>query len=223
MTSFNLTRIASLFLNILFPEKCLGCKKGGTFLCDECITTLPSAETESLPRGITALFAYRNNITRKAIRALKYRGARSVAKTFAVPLYEELLAELGEDGVTKKTEPIMLMPVPLSAKKLRERGFNQSERLVQEMARLGGGVVAEPRMDVVRKIKDTPSQTSFRNKKARLNNVRGCFAVVKPKEVRGRHIIIIDDVCTTGATIHEIRKVLKAAGAKKISAITVAH
>jgi len=192
-------------------------------LCAECVTTLPGAETENLLADITALFAYKNTIVKKAIRTLKYRGAKSVAKTFAGPLYEELLAGLGEDGVTKNTERVMLVPVPLSSKKLRERGFNQAERLVREMAGLGGGVVVEPRMDVVRKIKDTPSQTSFRNKKSRLNNVKGCFVVVKPRDVRGRHVIIVDDVCTTGATVREIQKVLKAAGAKRIEALVVAH
>src|SRR3989338_10633881 len=106
MTIFALkfTRIVSVILNLLFPEKCLGCKKEGTFLCAECVTTLPGAETENLLADITALFAYKNTIVKKAIRTLKYRGANSVAKTFAGPLYEELLAGLGEDAATKNTE-----------------------------------------------------------------------------------------------------------------------
>ena len=216
-------RITSFVLNLLFPEKCVGCKKEGTFLCADCLVALPGAESALLPANITALFAYRNNVVKKAIKILKYRGAKSVAKAFAAPLYEELLAGLGDALPDKNARSTLLVPVPLSAKKLRERGWNQAEWLAEETARLDENGAFEPRPDIVQKIKHTPSQTSFRNKKARLKNIKDCFAVKKPEDVRGRRMVIIDDVCTTGATVREVQKVLKAAGAKHVSILTVAH
>ena len=209
MDFFNFTRIATPILNLLFPEKCVGCKKEGTFLCADCLVALPGAESTKLSPNTTALFAYKNNVVKKAIKILKYRGARSVAKAFAAPLYEELLAELEDALPDKNPRATLLVPVPLSAKKLRERGWNQAEWLVEETARLDENGAFEPRPDIVQKIKHTPSQTSFRNKKARLNNIKDCFAVRKPEDVHGRRVVIIDDVCTTGATVREVQKVLK--------------
>src|SRR3989338_1744876 len=223
MDFFNFTRIATPILNLLFPEKCVGCKKEGTFLCADCLVALPGAESTKLSPNTTALFAYKNNVVKKAIKILKYRGARSVAKAFAAPLYEELLAELEDALPDKNARSTLLVPVPLSSKKLRERGWNQAEWLVEETARLDENGAFEPRPDIVQKIKHTPSQTSFRNKKARLKNIKDCFAVKKPEDVRGRRMVIIDDVCTTGATVREVQKVLKAAGAKHVSILTVAH
>ena len=75
----------------------------------------------------------------------------------------------------------------------------------------------------VAKIKDTLPQAKVLNRKARLENIKGSFAVVKPEIVRGRRLIIVDDVITTGATVSEIKRVLKDAGARVVLGIAVAH
>ena len=153
-------------------------------------------------------------------------------------LHDELLAFLEEYApLTNFTEPL-LIPIPLSKKRESERGFNQCELLVHEIMRLDAS--QGPTLDrekgrtlnesgrnftlshALTKILDTLSQTKTDSRAGRLKNLAGCFAA-DGSVVRGRNIILIDDVATTGATIEEARRTLKKAGAKRVIAFTVAH
>ena len=172
-------------------------------------------------KEILSCFSYQDALIRQAIWELKYRGNRKVAKLLATILYDELLAFLEEyASVTNFTDPL-LIPLPLSKRRERERGFNQCRLLTDEIARLDEGKNVTFSF-ALSKIKDTQSQTKQDSRAKRLENLAGCFHV-EAEAVRDRNIILIDDVVTTGATIEEARRTLRSAGAKKVIAFTVAH
>jgi competence protein ComFC len=122
-------------------------------------------------------------------------------------------------------EPI-LIPIPLSKERFRERTYNQTELICEELIRLDTSPKPNRltllKSTLIKKI-DTPHQAQIHDRSHRLKNVVGSFALKNTDTMNGRNIILIDDITTTGATLSEARKVLKKAGAKKIIAFTVAH
>ena len=168
------------------------------------------------------LFPYENPLVKTAVWEVKYRGNARVARLLGELLAEELTGWLAELPETEGVCAPLLVPIPLAKKRQRERGFNQSELLAKEMTRLCAGVI-ELKTDALFKTKETESQTQSKNRESRINNLNGCFAVKNPEEVKGRNIVLVDDVATTGATLAEARKALLAAGARKVFAVTVAH
>ncbi len=109
----------------------------------------------------------------------------------------------------------VIIPVPLHAKRLRERGFNQALLLAQALP----GVVLR---DTLRRIRPTRPQTGL-DPLARRGNVQGAFAVTRPWEVEGQNVLLVDDVYTTGATVQECARVLRAAGAREVNVLTAAR
>lgn len=206
-------------LDLLFPKKPLVRELEAM----DPFTLVSRAERPEGRAGkeILSCFSYRDSLVRHAVWELKYKGNRKVAKLLATILYDELLAFLEEyASVTNFTNPL-LIPLPLSRKRERERGFNQCRLLVDEMARIDGGTnfTLSPALS---KIKDTQSQTKQDSRAKRLENLKGCFHA-DVEAVRDHNIILIDDVATTGATIEEARRTLRHAGARKVIAFTVAH
>jgi len=116
----------------------------------------------------------------------------------------------------------LLLPIPLSKKRFRERGFNQCELLISLFPQEAKNFF-EIRTDILYKIKETKSQTSMRKRKDREENIIGAFAISKPELLKRRAVIIIDDVATTGATLSEARKTLLKNGARQVTAYTLAH
>lgn len=173
-------------------------------------------------KNILSLFDYRAPLVKEAIWMLKYRGNKKIAALLATALYDEAIAFLGEYApLTNFTEPL-LIPLPLSRKRERERGFNQCVLLSDELEKLDRGRNFAITETALRKTKDTSSQTKTDGRAKRLENLKDCFSADQ-NEVGGRNIILIDDVATTGATLHEARRALRTAGARKVIAFTVAH
>jgi competence protein ComFC len=112
-----------------------------------------------------------------------------------------------------------LVPVPLDRRRKRERGFNQSQRLARELARTRRLKVLER---CLVKTKAVPPQTTLEGP-ARETNVRGAYAVRGSTKVRGKVVLLVDDVFTTGSTLRECSRVLKDAGAKDVRALTLAQ
>lgn len=255
--------LSKLLLDLLLPQKPL---------VRELLVMEPEAFRERARRSelqagkhTISLFDYRDPLVREAIWMLKYRGNRKIAALLGTLLYEELLSFLEEFGALRNFTDPLLIPIPLSKKRLRERGFNQCELLADELLRLDsssvtppvqGGVQSLPaahgsaqagqRGEVVArrgltdsshektarnftlslaltKIKDTPSQTNSETRKARMENLRGCFFIKDPTVVANRNVILIDDVVTTGATLQEARQTLLSSGARNVIAFTIAH
>ena len=122
--------------------------------------------------------------------------------------------------------PDLIVPVPLHSSRRRERGFNQSELLAAGLARAlerqSGGAAPRVGPACLRRKRATPPQTGL-TVAARRENLRGAFEVVKPEEVRGRRVVLVDDVMTTGATLSACARALKHAGAAQVLGITLAR
>jgi competence protein ComFC len=209
------------FLNFLLPESCLGCGKSDVPLCETCIRKLPPPREYS--EQAISLFDYRNDVVRKAIWALKYRHNKSMGEIFGNLLYDKMLEELGDEGMLHNFTNPLLIPIPLSKKRLRERGFNQSEVIAQKMSYRDRGETFTLKPSVLYRTRDTGSQVSIKDRIKRIENMKGCFAISNRNDIAGRNIILIDDVTTTGATLQEAKKALMDAGARRVIGFTIAH
>lgn len=154
---------------------------------------------------------------------LKYEGKKRLANLFGEILYEKIIEELSDLIVMENFSSPILIPIPLSKKRYRERGYNQTELICRELVHLSLDEVFTLKTNVLTKIKETEHQARIENRATRLKNIVGSFAVKNSELIKDRNIILIDDITTTGATLSEAKKVLKKSGAKKIIAFTVAH
>ena len=201
-------KIFKNILAVLFPQKCLGCKKENEILCPDCLLKINRPDTPHL-NGIHIAANYQDLVLKKALWMLKYQGVKQLAKP---------LAELIRERIWKKleTENWLVVPVPLSKNKLRHRGYNQAELIAGELS-------DNVRADILFKKFHTKSQVEVKNKEERLANIIGSFEIKNPEKIKGKKIILIDDVLTTGATMREAKKVFKQAGAKKVVGVVVAR
>lgn len=214
------------FLSVLFPTYCIACEKEGVSFCTSCRETIPLRGNFD-HAGIFSLWDYAHPHVRQALLSLKYKNKRMVASGIAESLYDALFEQLAEKSMFNNPASLLphsyiLIPVPLSKKRFNERGYNQSELLAKELSEKNTmSFILET--DVLYKIRDTETQVSVRDRAKRLKNISGSLAVRNDDKIRGRTVIIIDDVITTGATIEEARRVLLKAGARVVYGVTVAH
>lgn len=209
------------FLSILFPEHCLSCGKNDVTLCPPCSLKLPRGFSPD--KNTLVMLDYSSRRVKRAIWLLKYRNKRALAKIFASLLHDSLLEELAELRLMKNFTRPILMPIPISKKRFRERGYNQAGLVAEELVLISDKSSFTLAANILVKSKDTPSQVKTASRRERLKNLENSFSVADEKAVRGRNIILLDDVITTGATLVEARKVLKRAGAKQILSVAMAH
>lgn len=217
-----ISSIISRGLNWLFPEHCVGCHKTGDPLCSACTSLIP-APRDLEESGFLAALPYEHPWVKKLIWRLKYYRGRHLAERLAEIISEKLLEELADiSSFATGDDKWLVVPVPVGSTRRRTRGFNQAEALAKNLARQNSDFL-EFKNGLVVKIRDTLPQAKILNRKKRLENVRGSFSVKAPARIRGRRVIIVDDVITTGATVGEIKKILKDAGARVVLGIAVAH
>lgn len=213
-------------LDILFPLECCYCKKRGETLCSDCYDRI---DEPSVPKDENLFVAvgYHDPIVRGAIQKLKYEGYRAIAKPLARLIYERvmkknLLPILGERDV-------VLIPIPLSKKRFRERGFNQAELIAKALMSI---ILAEnPVWDgkislesnTLIKERHTESQVVVSSREERLRNLKNSMTLKNGDKIAGKDIIVIDDVATTGATAEEARRALREAKVKRIFTVAVAR
>ncbi len=219
-----LNTILNSVLNIVFPAKCLSCGKNGTELCLSCLYLSPSAERES-ESWVFPLYDYRHPPIKKALWLLKYKGKKRLAKIFAEVIYDRILEELSDLSVLQNFNNVILIPIPLSPQRYRERGYNQAQLICEEIIHLTPNPILTLANNILVKPKETEHQARIKDRRTRLKNIVGSFAIKKENinKIKNRNIILIDDITTTGATLAEAKKVLKQAGARKVIAFTVAH
>jgi ComF family protein len=140
------------------------------------------------------------------VTGLKFRAQLPLAAWLAERLGEALLAAPG-------ALPELLLPVPLSAQRLRSRGYNQAWEVTR---RLGVQLGVPASVSVLHRLRDNPAQSAL-DREQRLENLQGAFRVADPARIAGRHIGVVDDVMTTGATLGEIATQLKRAGAARVT------
>jgi ComF family protein len=179
--------------------------------CSVCALPLPSGSTcgdclEHAPLydSVSAPFSYAFPVD-ALVRAYKYRGDLSLAPMLAAQLAHEVTADVDA-----------IIPMPLAAARLRERGFNQAH----ELARHIGRALGVPVLAACRKLIDTAPQAALPWTQ-RARNVRGAF--VCDIRLVGKRVAIVDDVMTTGATLNELARNLKLAGAASVSAWVLAR
>lgn len=178
----------------------------GAFLCERCHRRPP-------PYAYARAAAYYCDPLRTAIHALKYRGKTALATPLG-----RFMAEAGQRHLTLH-EVHGLVPVPLHPTRLTERGFNQAALLARELGRRWRIPVLA---SLLRRVIPTQPQSEL-TEIARRRNVRGAFAVWRPVAVKGRHVLLVDDIFTTGATAAECARALLEAGAETVGVFTLAR
>ncbi len=214
--------IINTILDFLFPIRCVSCRESGSYLCDKCALQIRKAERENL-EWVYSLYDYRDPVIKKALWLLKYKNKKPVAETFARLVYGIMLEEISELVMMKNWRDPVLVPIPLSKARLRERGYNQTELVAKAIVKLDQNQNFKLKTMWLKKIKETPRQAHIKNRNERLLNLKDSFEVSADTEVKGKNIILLDDVTTTGATLSEARKALKNAGARDVVAFTLAH
>lgn len=160
--------------------------------------------------GIRSLFHFEGE-ARQAILSFKYKNLKALAAP---------LAQLMAEYVRAHPSPVdILVPVPLHPRRLRERGYNQSSLLARELGRLASFPLAE---GTLLRLKNTPPQVRTKSAEERQSNVTGAF-ICRDRRLEGRRILLIDDVCTSGATLDSCAATLRAAGAASVWGLTLAR
>lgn len=184
---------------------------------------LSSSKITETPDGIRTFLQYKDKTVQAVIHSLKYKGGKKAAALLADLVLNGLIEDLSEKMEWQGSEKAILIPVPMSKKRRAERGFNQTELLAEALMERGGKDFFDYFPSVLEKDAKTPPQTSIKTRTERLKNMTGAFSLRDPEKVKGRSVVLIDDVTTTGATLIEARKVLLQGGAKDVMCLSVAH
>lgn len=238
---------SSLF-SILFPSDCRICQAPLTNIatlpvCEPCLAQIvslegplcqicgeklfhASAETEDKPLcGIcrrvgahfnrAAAFGAYEGALRDLIHLFKYNGVRPAGKALGGLLNRTV-------GTMALPDSVIVVPVPLWSGKHAARGFNQAEAIARSFMNFQSSSSIQLDTSILIRTRETASQTGLTRHQRRAN-VRGAFAVVKAEKIKGRSILVVDDVMTTGTTAGECARVLRRAGAKEVFVATVAR
>ena len=205
-------------INLLFPPKCVLCRrilqKQETDLCRECRADAP--EFTKSKRRIpfvaqwTGIWYYSGNV-RGSIHRYKFSNARRYAAAYAKLLAVRLQKE-------EMDSFDILSWIPVSASRKRKRGYDQSQLLAEALGQeLGCESVA-----VLKKYRNNPPQSTLTLQAERRANVLGAYRAVDPEFFRGKRVLLLDDIITTGATVSECARVLLTAGAKEVRCAAMA-
>ena len=230
---------------LLWPSGCVGCDtplEPGGYLCADCaelpartappfcaVCSRPFADdgTPARPEGdgpcadcrarrfafdCAVHFCRHDGLARDLLLRFKYGGEHYLRR----PLGAWLMETLRSDERLRRRPTDALVPVPLHRRRERERGFNQAEALCQRVGRETG----LPVWRALRRVRATPTQTR-RSESERRTNVHGAFSPAPRRPVAGAHLLLVDDVYTTGSTVHECARVLRRAGAASVRVLTV--
>jgi ComF family protein len=219
--------LSSLFLDFLFPPRCVYCRKTGQRICDRCAGEISWIDSHQcarcgLPRGeprnhrcierghlhFIRSAAVFSGAMRKALHALKYSSDRFLA--------DELIRLSHPHWALPTWDFDFLLPVPLGKERQRARGYNQSLLLANALSRVVHIPVAE---DSLQRVRETQSQVGL-SYGARKQNMADAF---RASSVEGKKVLLVDDVCTTGATLQSCAAALAEAEAGRIGALTLAR
>lgn len=218
-------------MNFLFPPSCYICGNrlsgDDRIVCFECLSKVEQTDYHLFQHNIlermfwghipiekaAALMRYDSDTARYIVMANKYLSHPEVgyrmAYVFAVPVVKSGFF----NGVD------VIIPVPISWRRRLRRQYNQSEYIARAVSDMTG---IPMRCDVVKKVKHNPTQTRLSHQD-RMENAQGVYRLVKPEAVRGKHVLLVDDVITTGSTILSCAKEICKAGGVTFSILALAH
>ncbi len=228
-------------VSLFYPSLCEGCGMSvpaGQYLCEPCLRRAPRISppfcrkcSEPFPGDITSPFdcancghrtvhfeaavsAYRSRgLVRQLLHEFKYRKALYLR----YPLGQWLVEAMEDERLRGQTFDL-LVPVPLHPARQRSRGFNQAQLLAEVLS----GHTDLPLRPLLQRVRFTTTQTAF-DRAERMENLRNAFRLRKNADVRGLRVLLIDDVLTTGSTLSECARVLRAGGAASVHAVTAAR
>ncbi len=216
-------RLFYRFLEFLFPRRCLGCKEKGTFLCDGCLASIPTHQEQHCPvclrksllgkicktcpgwhlDGLFVVAPYsQKSLLQTCIKTMKYGAAHSLAIVLGNWMAQHW-----------KSNDSIIVPVPLHPLREKSRGYNQAELLAAQ--------ICQPQQ-LLKRIRCTQPQAGL-TRKERLENLRNSFNISENIDLLNKKFILVDDVCSTGATLNECAKVLRTAGAIQIWGLVLAR
>lgn len=197
--------------SILFPPRCIACRASRSTLCSRCIKLSRKSLQAPVPYAISA-FDYRDPVIKKCIHAIKYYRRKD--------LIEPLTRELAKEATAIPNLQVhVLVPIPMPRIRRIMRGYNQAELIAQEL----GKQLHLPVQNLLTRSKTAKRQVTSRTRQERLDAQKGTFSVTSSGSANNLHIILVDDVTTTGATLEEARKVLLKQGAQSVRGLTLAH
>lgn len=208
-------------LDLLYPPKCVFCgrllKDGEENLCEDCQRTLPWTAPEDPPKECAflsqcvALLWYQDTV-RRSFHRYKFGDRPAYAA-----VYGPLMARCAHDRLEGEWD--LITWAPLSAKRRKQRGYDQAELLARAMGR----VLEIEAVPLLRKVRDTAAQSSLSGEEERRANAEGVYAATDPVGVVKRRILLVDDIVTTGSTLSQCAKALREAGAADVAGVTFAR
>ena len=209
-----LAEIKEYLIRVIAPNRCVFCNKVIDYrenACEKCYLDMPNEYIVCLTKGdfhCVASFPY-TGCYRNALLTMKFNNRPYYAKSMAKFMSDDIMQFYGNiifDIITS---------VPLHKNQLKERGYNQSELLAREISMLNNISYKE----TIIKYRDNHRQHTLSNK-ARISNVRKTYKLISKDFIKGKKILLIDDVITTGCTLGECAKILQSGGAAKVCTAT---
>lgn len=213
-------KILDLIAHLLYPWKCVFCESvlKDTDICRECEEKLPYTVGDSamqkfpfIDKCVSPLY-YKDKV-RASVHRYKFGGCSAYSRRYAA-----LMSDCVENNLDCRSIDVISW-IPLSKKRLRQRGYDQARLLAEEIAAKTG----LPCRQLLQKVKNNSAQSLTRDAKQRRENVAGVYDLDDGADVSGLRILLVDDVVTTGATMSEAARILRKAGAKSVFGVTLAR
>ena len=216
-------------IDLIFPRHCCVCgevlSRQERDICLNCLYHLPKIEPHhkediektfwgkvEVERATSFIYYRKGSPYNELIHKLKYRNAPEVGTRLATMAADEILPSGFFDGIT------LIVPLPLSKKKQRKRGYNQCDYIARGISEKTGIPVAT---DLIKRTKANETQT-HKTRDERWLNVEGIFSATKPQAMEGQHILLVDDILTTGSTLCSCASAIKSCCDCKVSILTLA-
>lgn len=242
----NLARkIQDFLLDTLFPASCLECGQGEDWLCPKCLKRIEAVSIQVCPyceKNATAagticasckasLRLKKSPSLDSLLVAARYADVMKLIHVFKYNFVSDIgiiLGKLLAESYIKSGQslPDIIIPIPLHPRRKRWRGFNQAEVLANYMSKnIAPGFQMEMDPDLIRRVRFTRAQMGVKNFTDRRKNISGAFFIppAAGSKIKGKNILLVDDVATTGSTLLECSRILKKTGAKKVTSIVIAR
>lgn len=207
---YSTIKIVSLIIEWLFPKICFGCHKGHKYLCNMCESKLitGSLTVKDSFEGIISIYKY-DGLMKEMVEKIKYEFVNDVVEELAQLMAKKL--KISYPNIVKywQREKYCLIPIPLYWQRKNWRGFNQSEMLADNLAKI---LSLKFEKNILTRNVKTKNQATIKNRQLRRKNISNVF-IVNEKKIAPKKVILVDDVVTSGATMTAAWRTLKDSGA----------